>query len=64
MTEHRTHRPSLVVTAAAALDTGADPRPSHGAEPAGYNEQDVFDRLATWLADVSAEAALTGNGTH
>jgi len=53
-----------VVTAAAALDTGADPRPSHGAEPAGYNEQDVFDRLATWLADVSAEAALTGNGTH
>lgn len=64
MTERRTRRPSLLVTAAAAPDASPDPRSSQDAVPMLMADgQDVLDRLATWLAEVSAEAALAGNGS-
>jgi len=65
VTERRTDERPTAVTIAGAPGMSADPQLPHGAVPAPMaDEQDILDRLATWLADVSAEAALAGNGTH
>lgn len=59
----RSHLSSVPLEAPSPDDRDGTATPGASGQPDHVEASDVLDRLATWLAEVSAEVSLAGNGS-